>query len=269
MIPDFKTYIKESIWSDIQDRSSGNMTRKEDAIPSYLKDCLLKYIEMCIDSNEYCAADLTEFTMYIEDYAYHPDIKKFDVDCDELIEYVENHWDDVVHPLIQKMILKEESIWSDIQDRSSGDVIRKEDDIDLLDEYDFFKYLLDTYESTDDDVHILNGSGPFCEESISVCVFEDDITQNYHYIWFDRLVTDKPIIYVDWGFFNKRIIELFDKLKKEYKVTIEHFPDRISDKYYRIEPKDGSKVTNSFFINVLDFILDRIEPPLKKKIEKK
>ena len=32
MIPDFKTYIKESIWSDIQDRSSGETVRKEDEI---------------------------------------------------------------------------------------------------------------------------------------------------------------------------------------------------------------------------------------------
>ena len=30
MIPDFKTFIKESIWSDIQDRSSGETIRKED-----------------------------------------------------------------------------------------------------------------------------------------------------------------------------------------------------------------------------------------------
>ncbi len=30
MIPDFKTFIKESIWSDIQDRSSGEVVRKED-----------------------------------------------------------------------------------------------------------------------------------------------------------------------------------------------------------------------------------------------
>ena len=30
MIPDFKTFIKESIWSDMQDRSSGDTIRKED-----------------------------------------------------------------------------------------------------------------------------------------------------------------------------------------------------------------------------------------------
>ena len=32
MIPNFKTYIKESLWSDIQDRSSGETVRKEDDI---------------------------------------------------------------------------------------------------------------------------------------------------------------------------------------------------------------------------------------------
>ena len=32
MIPDFKTFIKESIWSDMQDRSMGKTVRKEDKI---------------------------------------------------------------------------------------------------------------------------------------------------------------------------------------------------------------------------------------------
>ena len=32
MIPDFKTFIKESIWSDIQDRSMGKTVREEDKI---------------------------------------------------------------------------------------------------------------------------------------------------------------------------------------------------------------------------------------------
>ena len=39
MIPDFKTFIKESIWSDIQDRSAGDIIRKEDKVLySTLKD---------------------------------------------------------------------------------------------------------------------------------------------------------------------------------------------------------------------------------------
>ena len=35
MIPDFKTFIKESIWSDIQDRSTGETVRKEDDVDRF------------------------------------------------------------------------------------------------------------------------------------------------------------------------------------------------------------------------------------------
>lgn len=44
MIPDFKTFIKESIWSDIQDRSTGETIRKEDEIVSNIKE--LKPVDM-------------------------------------------------------------------------------------------------------------------------------------------------------------------------------------------------------------------------------
>ena len=45
MIPDFKTFIKESIWSDIQDRSAGEITRKEDDINCLDMLGLLDYIQ--------------------------------------------------------------------------------------------------------------------------------------------------------------------------------------------------------------------------------
>lgn len=35
MIPDFNTYLKESIWSDIQDRSTGETVRKEDDVDRF------------------------------------------------------------------------------------------------------------------------------------------------------------------------------------------------------------------------------------------
>ena len=33
MIPDFKTYLRESIWSDMQDRGTGDLEKTEDTIP--------------------------------------------------------------------------------------------------------------------------------------------------------------------------------------------------------------------------------------------
>ena len=47
-----------------------------------------------------------------------------------------------------------ESIWSDVQDRSSGDVVRKEDDIDFYDREQFFEYLNNNYEYIANQTHI-------------------------------------------------------------------------------------------------------------------
>ena len=49
-----------------------------------------------------------------------------------------------------------ESIWSDIQDRSSGEVVRKEDDINLLDRDGFYNYIMEHYKTTTEDV-----TGPY------------------------------------------------------------------------------------------------------------
>ena len=45
MIPDFKTFIKESIWSDMQDRSAGEIVREEDKFINQMNyDEFFKYI---------------------------------------------------------------------------------------------------------------------------------------------------------------------------------------------------------------------------------
>ena len=59
MIPDFKTYIKESIWSDIQDRSTGETIRKEDEVGNIID---LKPVDMggsvlWADKNLICDGD--------------------------------------------------------------------------------------------------------------------------------------------------------------------------------------------------------------------
>ena len=45
MIPDFKTYITESIWSDMQDRSMGKTVRKEDDINLLDVDEFIEYLK--------------------------------------------------------------------------------------------------------------------------------------------------------------------------------------------------------------------------------
>ena len=45
--------------------------------------------------------------------------------------------------LFKKFI--EESIWSDMQDRSTGEVVRKEDDVNNLDFDEFYTYIKNRY----------------------------------------------------------------------------------------------------------------------------
>ena len=48
MIPDFKTFIKESIWSDMQDRSAGETVRKEDDIDNLDTYEFIEYLKKII-----------------------------------------------------------------------------------------------------------------------------------------------------------------------------------------------------------------------------
>ena len=65
MIPDFKTFISESIWSDMQDRSSGETTRKEDEITTN-EDLQNKIIELYKEQGEGDTLDVSSLTNCIK-----------------------------------------------------------------------------------------------------------------------------------------------------------------------------------------------------------
>ena len=73
MIPDFNTYIKESIWSDIQDRSAGETMRKEDEIVSNIKElkpvdmgCSVLWADRDLESDENVYFSFTDAEKIIE-----------------------------------------------------------------------------------------------------------------------------------------------------------------------------------------------------------
>ena len=45
MIPDFKTYLKESLWADVQSQASGDTVKKEDDVNSMDKDRFFEYLQ--------------------------------------------------------------------------------------------------------------------------------------------------------------------------------------------------------------------------------
>ena len=160
--PLLKKVINESIWSDIQDRSSGDTIRKEDERYKILERLLATYIklfaESCYYHDEYTSGSYPDFRAYIKDFRDNPRIEEVCPDdsyFDDLLNYVNKEtWNDQIDDTIMEMtnrlitnkgghlitddVIEElrkhnvnESIWSDMQDRSSGDVVRKEDEYDI------------------------------------------------------------------------------------------------------------------------------------------
>ena len=143
-----------------------------------------------------------------------------------------------------------ESIWSDMQDRSAGDAVRKEDDINLLDETGLVNYMKKVYmpPSPNDDLQIIGGG--VNSGTIIASLFK---TNEGHYnIIYQKMSESNPEITFpvcpDSG--------IEDLLKEHY--TVISIP-RYDNKIYYIKPKDGSKITNKFFLEIIDFILDVIK----------
>ena len=155
---DYMKKTNESIWSDIQDRSMGKTVRKEDERHIYLERLLATYIklfaESCYYHDEYAYSSYPDFRSYIKDFRDNPRIEEVcpnDSYFDDLLDYVNKEtWDNQIfdtvveisqrivhgeHPITDDVIKElrkhnvNESIWSDIQDRSMGKTVRKEDEM--------------------------------------------------------------------------------------------------------------------------------------------
>ena len=148
-----------------------------------------------------------------------------------------------------------ESFWGDVHKRSRGDEIRKEDDIDLLDIHSLCDYLHKIYKCTDDiDIDYEDGY-------INAVLYEDQ----YGYIRY--LFYDGTTVTTQYDVIKN--IDCVSEIKDKYTTSV--FKNEFDILSISIYPKDRARVpvTNKFFIEVLDYILSKIEPPLTKQIEKR
>ena len=159
-----------------------------------------------------------------------------------------------------------ESVWTDMQKRSSGETIRKEDDVNLLDAYGLYDYIKQNYSiKTQTTITRLVGNGG----SIYISLYED--TDGYDTIlMYDNIDGDRRL-YISGGF--KETGEyIYNEMCSEYTLTElnDEDPDGHPLGNIRIEPKGCryKNLTNKFFLEVLDFIIERIDKPLDKQIEK-
>ena len=164
------------------------------------------------------------------------------VDILEIKEYINN------------MKRLSESVWSDIQDRSNVDIIRKEDDINLLDADGFFEYL--------NNLQQLNA---YIDGNHKDFVSVDDIIFSatkrkrlFLAIEYSSGVADMISLPYSFSIDYKNV---YDKMLEEYSLVIPEFEtdeeeeDALNTGFIEVHPKDGSPITNKFFLEVLDFIL--------------
>ena len=136
-----------------------------------------------------------------------------------------------------------ESAWGDMRRRSTGEIIRKEDDVDNMDPEKFKEYLKTLYKPLADYAYII-----YASEAILVPIIRRDTNSN---VWF---TPDKGLITI-----GDDIVDCTPDLlnKLEHIYMIDEHTIKLG-KIYIITPKDGSEVTNSFFIEVINFLLKNI-----------
>ena len=155
-----------------------------------------------------------------------------------------------------------ESIWSDMQDRSAGDTIRKEDDVNLLDSDGLYDYINKHYKRIAPFAFITNIGG-----MLSVPIIRGTV---HNCVWYSPeseikavSIGDGMISQVD-GLLNL----LYDNFSIK-EINGENNDGEYTTLYW-VYPKDGSEVTNKFYIDVIDFLLENIpnSPKYKKSIKK-
>ena len=156
-----------------------------------------------------------------------------------------------------------ESIWSDLQDRSSGEVMRKEDDVNHLNFNDFFEYLTSHYKPNNLDYEIRKSM--------------DFMNVNHHNILIPIEILQKepqrPLcksLRIEYNIDNNHTYIFIGKSLLEKYPELENILSKVYDtvstsKSIRLVPKDG-EVTNNKIVKLIDIILGTVKEPLLKKI---
>ena len=149
-----------------------------------------------------------------------------------------------------------ESIWSDMQDRSSGETVRKEDEFKSICEFIKDHYFvgfvgMDDIVIKDDYINIPIYKVIGLNSFSSIEIYIDKIT--FTSIDPNRYKSQSLKKFVTY--IKNDINQLFGKIKDAYSPEISTFDGMDHWINFKIKPKDG-KVTPKFCEDVIDFILD-------------
>ena len=150
-----------------------------------------------------------------------------------------------------------ESIWSDIQDRSAGETVRKEDSIDHLDYEEFFVYLTEHYQpKSKKDIDKIGGrTSILATDIIEIFIPIESIDDKLKGLQINMSKKYNSIVLIaaSPALFNK-YVNLEKMLSNNY---------TLNDSRY-LEPK--KKPTNQTVVDLIDMFLDVVDKPILEKI---
>ena len=206
--------------------------------------------------------DVACIDIYPKDKERVPVTNKFFI---EVLDFILDRINVPLEQKIEKISNIKESIWSDMQDRSAGEIVRKEDDINLLDTDEFIEYLKKSYNVCIYDPHNFFEIGGLyvgshrCNISIPIEKNDNSETPNMSNRMLVIEVNLKPggeILIRP----NKYIFRLYPR---ELQKT---FGDKyiVNTSTFTLTPKDKI-VNNSVIVDVIDKLLGMVENPILKK----
>ena len=159
-----------------------------------------------------------------------------------------------------------ESIWSDIQDRSMGKTVRKEDDISHLDYVEFFTYLTEHYKpKSKKDNEKIGGRTPITNtDIIEIFIPIESIDDRIKTLMIVISKKDNSIVSIATSqtLFDK-YVNLERALSNNYTLNPSSKTSRLGSKIY-ITPK--KKPTNQTVVNLIDIFLDVVDNPILERV---
>ena len=153
-----------------------------------------------------------------------------------------------------------ESIWSDIQDRSMGKTVRKEDDISNLDYVEFFTYLTEHYKPKSiKDNEKIRGRTPITNmDIIEIFIPIESIDDRIKTLMIVISKKDNSIVSIATS------QTLFDKYVNLERTLSNNYTINTSSNKIYITPK--KKPTNQTVVNLIDIFLNVVDNPILEKI---
>ena len=297
MIPDFKTFIEESLWSEIQDRSSGDAIRKEDDVNLLDRDEFYDYLKNKYNKiSHMISKNPSEINIKLG-WSYFPkrdyiiDIhwveknkiknlylnfgqceldtlcrKNFkigtsndDISNEEILDIIDFCLDYISsHKEIESPM--NESIWSDIQDRSSGKVVRREDDVNILDINGLYEHIYDLYKQVNSFPLPMAPFDSYMSEKKIQCFSIPIFKENYKIYRLDVIFANNKISSLSLMATDENVRYFKQVLMDNFKVTIK------DNKALKIEEKDGT-LTNQTCMKLISVIVTNAPEPYLKKRE--